>query len=95
MTERATRYSRLVFTLPTRIAEAYGAALVELGAAAVEERAGSVDGTTDVIVTLTDDEAPEPFKELGRKLFEAFAEQLSLRSDQFELSEQSYENDYH
>jgi ribosomal protein L11 methylase PrmA len=117
----------LVFTVPAPIAEAYGAALVELGAAAVEERAPATasaatgearfedNATTDsqctvntdwhgnaypaaaaeVVVTLPEDEPVAAWQELGRKLFEAFAEQLTLPLTAFSVCTQAVDTDYH
>lgn len=47
MTARATRFTRLVVTVPRLIAEPFAAALVELGAGAVEERELAESGESE------------------------------------------------
>jgi ribosomal protein L11 methylase PrmA len=92
---RATRFSRLVITVPRWVAEPYGAALVELGAGAVEECASAQGDITQLRLSLPEGEAAAPWEAFAASLYRAFAEQLSLPDGGFTVRVDSLELDYH
>lgn len=92
---RPTRFHILQLTLPEPIAESYGAALVELGGGAVEEQPDDRPGLTNLLVCVPEDEPIAPWEELARKLYAAFAEELSLPEGLFHLTTRAVECDYH
>lgn len=89
------KFSRLLITVPSRIAEAYGSALMELGAGAVEERATEQASTVELVLNLVETEPLEPWENLCRTLCQAFAEELELDATQFTLRAEACELDYH
>jgi len=92
---QATRFSRLVITLPRWVAEPYGAALIDLGAGAVEQRDLLQPESSELLVALPADEPIEPWQVAVATLSEAFAEQLELPAGAFVLRVEKLEVDYH
>jgi ribosomal protein L11 methyltransferase len=95
LADRPIRFQVMRLTLPEPIAASYGAALVELGAGAVEEREGSHPGLTCLLISLPESEPIAPWQELAGKLYAAFAEELSLPDGLFHLTTENVECDYH
>lgn len=107
MTARATRFTRLVVTVPRPLAEPFGAALVELGAGTVEERDSTEErdatearetvepGELELVLTLPEGEAADEWASLVQVLYRAFSEQLDLPPQALRLRTESCEFDYH
>ncbi len=95
MATRVTRFSRIVITVPRWVAEAYGAALVELGAGAVEECDSEQPDVAELRLSLPEGEAPAQWETIATSLYRAFAEQLSLPDGGFTVRVDCLELDYH
>lgn len=87
-----TRFTRLIITVPSPIAEAFGSALIEVGAGAVEQREPP---DVELVVTLPEGSAVEQWEALVRELYRAFAEQLELPQQGLRVSVEGCELDYH
>jgi ribosomal protein L11 methyltransferase len=93
--QKLPRFHRLTLTVPELIAEPYGAALVELGAGAVEQRPGPSPGFVNLLLSQPEEEPVDAWVESTRMLFAAFAEELSLPEELFEVTTELVECDYH
>jgi ribosomal protein L11 methyltransferase len=89
------KLARLIVTVPRVIAEPFGAALVELGAGAVEERPTRHADTVEIVLTCPDGESLEPWQDAARNLYEVFVEELGVSADVFTTKRETYELDYH
>lgn len=92
---RAHKFSRIITTVPRVIADPFGAALVELGAGAIEERPTRHADTVEIVLSLPAGEVVEPWQGVMRSLYQAFAEELSVPLDAFTMRVEQYELDYH
>jgi ribosomal protein L11 methyltransferase len=103
-----TRFTRLTITVPRLIADAFAAALIELGAGAIEERetcdsvargplesGGGEASEVELVLTLTEDSSVGRWELLIRDLYRAFAEQLRLSRQALRILVEPCELDYH
>lgn len=95
MGSHATRFSRLVVTVPGWLAEPYGSALVEVGAGAVEQRDASEETNAELVISLPEDEPLETWRAAVDSLSAAFAEETSQPVTAFSSRVESVELDYH
>jgi ribosomal protein L11 methyltransferase len=70
--------SRLIVTVPRVVAEPFGAALVELGAGAVEERPTRNADTVEIVLTCPGSDPLTPWENAARCLYDVFIEELGV-----------------
>jgi ribosomal protein L11 methyltransferase len=92
---RANRFWRLIITLPGTIAEPFGAALVALGAEAVEERPSADPAAAELHVVVPDRESVATWQSLVPSMWKAFAEELRLPEDACQIHIEEFELDFH
>jgi ribosomal protein L11 methylase PrmA len=87
--------SRLIVTVPRAVAEPFGAALVELGAGAVEERPTRHADTVEIVLTCPGSDPLTPWQTAARCLYDVFIEELGIAPEVYSTRTESVNVNYH